>query len=231
MAAQIPIKNNPEANNAALARVKADKIREAEDGHDGTWVAHPGLVPVALEVFDEYMTSCNQLHMKREDFTTTEAELLQVPEGTITEAGICSNIYIGILYIESWLRGQGAAAINNLMEDAATAEISRTQLWQWLHGRAKLSDGRTFDHELYTDLRDEEIIHIRETVGSDQYQKGQYIQAICLFNKLVVQPSFEEFLTLSAYNLILSNNGREVCFEHEKEVHATQFFHLIQEAV
>lgn len=230
MAAQIPVKNNLAANKAALAKVQADKLREVQDGHDGTWVAHPGLVEVAMEVFDVYMPARNQLRVKRDDFDATAEELLQVPQGTITQEGISSNISVGILYLESWLRGQGAAAINNLMEDAATAEISRTQVWQWLHNNAKLSDGRTFDYELYTDLLDEEIINIRETVGNDQYQKGQFVQAICLFNRLVVQPEFEEFLTLSAYNLILSNDKRQVCIEQAKEVHSTQFL-PIQEAV
>ena len=230
MAAQIPVKNNPAMNKAALEKVKADKTREVLDGHDGTWVAHPGLVPVALEVFNEHMTSSNQLNIKREDFNTNAQELLEVPTGTITQEGISSNIYIGILYLESWLRGQGAAAINNLMEDAATAEISRTQVWQWLHNGITLSDGRIFNYELYADLLHEEIIHIRETVGSDQYQKGKFVQAICLFNNLVVQAEFEEFLTLSAYNLILSNNQQQVCIEKEKEVYSAQFI-PVQEAV
>ncbi|HUR09814.1 MAG TPA: malate synthase A [Flavitalea sp.] len=230
MAAQIPVKNNPAANESAMAKVKADKFREVKDGHDGTWVAHPALVPVALEIFTENMDSCNQLSIRRDDFTTTEAELLQLPEGTITEDGIRSNINIGILYLESWLRGQGAAAIHNLMEDAATAEISRTQVWQWLHNNARLADGRIFTHELYEDMRDEEIITIRETVGNANYQKGQYIQAICLFNRLIVSPRFEEFLTLSAYNLILSNSDRQICFEHGKE-RSEQFVQQVLEAV
>lgn len=230
MAAQIPVKNNPALNKAALDKVRADKLREVQDGHDGTWVAHPGLVTVAMEIFNEYMPARNQLSVKREDFNATAEELLQVPQGSITQEGISSNISVGILYLESWLRGQGAAAINNLMEDAATAEISRTQVWQWLHNNAKLLDGRVFNYELYTDLLDEEIINIRETVGNDQYQKGQFVQAICLFNRLVVQPEFDEFLTLSAYNLILSNDKRQVCIEQAKEVHSTQFL-PIQEAV
>jgi len=231
MAAQIPVKNNPKANELAIAKVKADKLREVNDGHDGTWVAHPGLVPVAMEIFNEHMTTRNQLHVKRDDFNTTEEELLQVPSGTITEEGVRSNINIGILYLESWLRGQGAAAIHNLMEDAATAEISRTQVWQWLRNQVTLADGRTFTHELYEDFRDEEIIDIRETVGNANYQSGQYVQAICLFNRLIVLPRFEEFLTTSAYNLILSNEDKQVCFEHGIEVKSEQFIQSIQEAV
>jgi malate synthase len=135
------------------------------------------------------------------------------------------------LYLESWLRGQGAAAIHNLMEDAATAEISRTQVWQWLHNQVTLADGRIFTHELYEDFRDEEIIHIRETVGNASYHNGQYVQAICLFNRLIVLPRFEEFLTTSAYNLILSNDDKQLCFEHGIEVKTEQFLPSIQEAV
>ncbi|HEY0609024.1 MAG TPA: malate synthase A [Chitinophaga sp.] len=213
MAAQIPVKNNPAVNEAALEKVKADKLREVQDGHDGTWVAHPGLVQVAMEIFDKYMPEANQLSRKREDFHCSEEALLQVPEGTITEAGIRSNINVGILYLESWLRGNGAAAIHNLMEDAATAEISRTQIWQWLHYGAKLADGRVFDYGLYEGLRDDEIEQIQQTVGCLQYQQGYYVQAICLFNRLVVQEKFEEFLTLSAYDIILSNSERKACTE------------------
>lgn len=213
MAAQIPVRNNDAANQLAFEKVKADKLREVIDGHDGTWVAHPGLVPVALEIFNTHMPSANQLHRKREDVRSTGADLLQIPEGTITEEGVRSNISIGILYLESWLHGNGAAAIYNCMEDAATAEISRSQLWQWLHYNVRLADGRIFSQPLYEEWRDDEIEKIKQMVGSLQYQQGQYIQAICLFNRQVVNESFEEFLTLSAYDIILSNigkkNGRE----------------------
>jgi len=203
MAAQIPIKSNLEANETALGKVRADKLREVKDGHDGTWVAHPGLVPVALNVFDEYMTEANQILSKtREDFYCTEADLLKLPEGTITEEGLRLNINVGILYIESWLRGNGAAALYNLMEDAATAEISRTQVWQWLRSNAKLVDGRTINQSLYEDLRDCEINKIREYVGSNAYASGKFPEAIALFNKLVVQEEFTEFLTTPAYELI-----------------------------
>ncbi len=202
MAAQIPVRNDS-ANEIAFEKVKADKLREVNDGHDGTWVAHPGLVPVALEIFNKHMPGANQLHRKREDFSCTEADLLLVPEGTITEAGVRANISIGILYMESWLRGNGAAAIFNCMEDAATAEISRSQLWQWLRNKARLADGRIFNQELYEDWRDEEIEKIKQLVGSIQYQQGQFVQAICLFNKQVVNDTFEEFLTLLAYETLL----------------------------
>jgi malate synthase len=211
MAAQIPIKNNENANTSALEKVKADKVREVKDGHDGTWVAHPGLVSLAKSVFDEHMESPNQIHHKREDFVCTENELLAVPQGTITEKGLRHNINVGILYLESWLKGNGAAAIYNLMEDAATAEICRTQVWQWIRHKAKLDDGRTITLELYEDLRDDEIEEIRHSVGSAAYQSGHYVEAICIFNRLVVQEQWEEFLTLSAYDHILSNENRKLC--------------------
>ncbi|WP_301933005.1 malate synthase A [Ferruginibacter sp.] len=211
MAAQIPIRGNEKANEAALQKVKADKLREVKDGHDGTWVAHPGLVSLAKEVFDEFMKTPNQLHVKREDFSCTEKELLQVPGGTITEAGLRHNINVGILYLESWLRGNGAAALYNMMEDAATAEICRTQVWQWVRSKAKLDDGREINLNLYIDLRDDEIESIKNAAGSKVYQAGQYVQAICIFNKLVVQDKWEDFLTLPAYDLILSNNEKKVC--------------------
>lgn len=211
MAAQIPVKGNEKANDAALEKVKADKLREVTDGHDGTWVAHPGLVSLAKEIFDEHMKTPNQIHNKREDFICTEKELLLVPQGTITENGLRHNINVGILYLESWLRGNGAAAIYNLMEDAATAEICRTQVWQWIHSKAKLDDGREISLSLYEDMRDDEIEEIRHAVGSKAYQDGLYVQAICLFNKLVVQDKWEDFLTLSAYDLILANDDKKVC--------------------
>ena len=202
MAAQIPIKNSPLANEKALEKVKADKLREVTDGHDGTWVAHPGLVPLAMEVFNEHMPTPNQIHVKREDVQVTECELLAVPQGTITEKGLRMNINVGILYLESWLRGSGAAALYNLMEDAATAEISRTQVWQWIRNKATLDDGRKIDLELYHDLRDEEIENIKEYVGCKAYLEGEFPLAIALFNRLIVQDEFQEFLTLSAYKLL-----------------------------
>lgn len=211
MAAQIPVKNNDKANEEALEKVKADKLREVKDGHDGTWVAHPGLVSIAKEIFDEHMKTPNQLHIKREDFICTEKDLLMVPQGTITEKGLRHNINVGILYLESWLRGQGAAAIYNLMEDAATAEICRTQVWQWIHNKAKLDDGREINLSLYEDLRDDEIEEIRHAAGSKGYQDGMYVQAICIFNKLVVQDTWEDFLTLSAYDCILANDDKKIC--------------------
>ncbi|MCW3465214.1 malate synthase A [Chitinophaga nivalis] len=203
MAAQIPIRNNEAANRQALEKVKADKIREVTDGHDGTWVAHPGLVPIALEVFNEYMPQPNQLANKRDDFSTDAGRLLALPEGTITLAGLRMNINVGILYIESWLRGNGAAAIYHLMEDAATAEISRTQVWQWLQYKAVMDDGTIIDQSLYEKIRDEEIDNIRQLIGCDAYQQGRFPAAIRIFNRLVVQPVFASFFTTQAYEDIL----------------------------
>jgi malate synthase len=232
MAAQIPVKGNEEANAEALAKVRADKLREVRDGHDGTWVAHPGLVNVARQIFDAYMKTPNQIHIKRDDFKCTENDLLQLPVGTITEQGLRHNINVGILYLESWLRGNGAAALYNLMEDAATAEICRTQVWQWLHTRSKLSDGRTITHELYEDMRDDEIEKIQHAVGSKTYQEGKFAQAICIFNKLVVQDKWEDFLTLPAYDLILSNDEKKVCEEDiatVNENNSSIFIHIGKE--
>lgn len=200
MAAQIPVKHNEEVNRKALEQVRADKMREVKDGHDGTWVAHPGLVPVAMEVFDQYMPQQNQVDNKRHDFATAGIHLISLPQGTITEKGLRLNINVGIQYIESWLRGNGAAAIYNLMEDAATAEISRTQVWQWLHSKARLEDGRVINQDLYETIRDEEIEHIREEIGADTYHKGKFAKAIQIFNRLVVQQKYEEFFTSNAYN-------------------------------
>jgi malate synthase len=157
------------------------------------------------------MPAPNQLQVLREDFSCTEKDLLLLPQGTITEEGLRHNINVGILYLESWLRGNGAVAIYNLMEDAATAEICRTQVWQWVHNITKLDDGRDISLSLYEDLRDDEIENIRQTVGSRAYQEGSYVQAICIFNKLIVQDEWEDFLTLLAYDLILANEDKKVC--------------------
>jgi len=202
MAAQIPVKNDEEANRIAYEKVRADKEREAKNGHDGTWVAHPGLVPVALEVFDKYMPEKNQIYNKRNDLHITEAQLLEQPKGTITEKGIRKNINVGILYLESWLSGNGAAALYNLMEDAATAEISRTQLWQWLHNTSTLADGRKFTKDLYAELLESEIMTLKDLVGEDKFKTGKFDLAIELFDSLVISEEFEEFLTIKAYKYI-----------------------------
>ena len=202
MAAQVPIKDDPEANEAALEKVRTDKVNEARNGHDGTWVAHPGLVKVAADAFNQYMPTLNQIHVKRNDVTINAGNLLEVPEGTITENGLRTNINVGILYIESWLRGNGAAALYNLMEDAATAEISRTQVWQWLKNSATLEDGRIIDEDLYEKLKAEEIEKIKAYVGEENYNNGKFEQAITTFDKLVKADDFKEFLTIPAYQLI-----------------------------
>lgn len=202
MAAFIPIKGDEAANEAAIAKVKADKEREAKNGHDGTWVAHPGLVQVAMDVFNEYMPTPNQIDKKREDVNITEADLIAIPTGTITEAGLRKNINVGILYIESWLNGNGAAALYNLMEDAATAEISRTQVWQWINHGATLTDGRTVTYELYKELLPQELEKIKEYVGEDRYNNGKFELAVQLFDTLVQKGDYKEFLTLGAYEYI-----------------------------
>lgn len=203
MAAQIPIKNDALANETAIAKVKSDKLREVLDGHDGTWVAHPGLVPVALEIFNEHMPSSNQIELKpRDEFKTTKDELLALPSGQITEEGIRANINVGILYLESWLRGNGAAAIYNLMEDAATAEISRTQLWQWIHSNASTSDGKKITPEWYLALKAEELEKIKSYVGETAFSSPTFRKAAEIFDDLVLQDELTEFLTLPAYSLI-----------------------------
>ena len=201
MAAQIPVKDDEEANKAAFEKVRGDKEREVKNGHDGTWVAHPALVQVAMEVFDQYMSEANQIDKKFE-YHIKESDLLEVPQGEITEKGVRKNINVGILYLESWLMGAGAAAIYNLMEDAATAEISRTQLWQWLKNEAELSDGRRLTREMILQWETEEIDHIEKYVGENRFKTGKFNLAKELFNELVFSEKFEEFLTLKAYPFI-----------------------------
>ncbi len=202
MAAQIPIRNDPKANEEAIQKVIADKEREVKAGHDGTWVAHPGLVSVAKAVFDKYMPAPNQIHVKREDVHVTAEDLLKVPEGTITEQGVRININVGIKYLESWLRGQGAAAINYLMEDTATAEICRSQLWQWVKHGAKMEDGRVITKELFEQFLEEEMQKIKEEVGEQTFDGGKYELAAKLLRQLVTSSEFIEFLTLVAYDYI-----------------------------
>lgn len=202
MAAFIPVKNDPIANESALEKVRQDKTREVSIGHDGTWVAHPGLVPIAMQIFNEKMPTPNQISRQRDDFNCTAADLLEVPKDTITEGGLCHNINVGILYIESWLRGNGAAAIYNLMEDAATAEISRTQVWQWIKNGSKLDDGRTVTYELYRQLLPSELGKIKEYVGEKAFENGKFKEAIDLFDELVKSKDFIDFLTLPAYDMI-----------------------------
>ena len=200
MAAQIPIKNDSAANDAALEKVRLDKIREATNGHDGTWVAHPGLVPVALEVFNRLMPGPNQIENKRLDVHVTAADLVKAPEGHITEEGLKLNIDVAIQYLASWLGGNGCVPIYNLMEDAATAEISRAQVWQWLHTPGTtLADGRPVTTELYRSLVPGQLDKIKAQVGEEAYENGHFLPAARLFDKLVMSEKFIEFLTVPAY--------------------------------
>ncbi|MDE2143955.1 MAG: malate synthase A, partial [Elusimicrobia bacterium] len=195
MAAQIPIKNDPAANDAALAKVRADKEREASDGHDGTWVAHPGLVPVAAAVFDLLMPGPNQLAKRLPDLKITAHDLLAVPAGEITEAGLRANLSVGVQYLAAWLAGNGCVPINNLMEDAATAEISRAQVWQWIHHRAKLSDGRPVTLALAREVLAEELAALRASGRAP----AALSQAAQLFDQMFASDRFTEFLTIPAY--------------------------------
>ncbi len=200
MAAQIPIKHDPQANDAALAKVHADKLREAQDGHDGTWVAHPGLVPIAHKVFDDLMPQANQVHYQREDVQVTAADLLRVPQGTITEPGVRWNIKVGIQYLEAWLGGNGCVPLYHLMEDAATAEISRTQIWQWLRHEAVLDDGHPLTRDRYDTMLQEELSAIRQEVGDERFEGGHFERASLLFSAMATAPDCVDFLTLPAYD-------------------------------
>ena len=199
MAAQIPIRDDPAANEIAMEKVRADKRREAGDGHDGTWVAHPGLVRIAKDIFDRDMPQPNQIARKRQDVHVAASDLLAVPKGTITEAGLRQNLNVGIGYIEAWLRGIGCVPLYNLMEDAATAEISRAQIWQWIRHGAKLDDGRVVDAALCREILDEELAKLLETTEG----RGRYEDAATLFRELIEAPTFPEFLTMPAYDMIV----------------------------
>jgi malate synthase len=202
MAAQIPVKGDATANESAFAKVRADKEREAANGHDGTWVAHPDLVPIAREVFDRLMPGPNQIDVKREDVHVTRAELLAVHEGVRTEAGLRENIRVGVQYIEAWLRGRGAVPLYNLMEDAATAEISRAQIWQWLKLGARLDDGRAVTPALFKATFSSEMNKVAASVGPRAFKSGRFDEAIRLFSDMSLSADFEEFLTLPAYRLL-----------------------------
>jgi malate synthase len=202
MAAQIPIKNDPVANEQALAKVRADKEREVRDGHDGTWVAHPGLVATAMEAFNAVMTTPNQIHKQRDDVNVSAADLLQPCEGQVTEGGVRWNFKVGVQYLESWLGGVGCVPLYHLMEDAATAEISRAQLWQWLHHGAALADGRRLTPEMFEAIIEEEMEAIRQEVGDERFQQGHFPRARDLFVRMTLSDEFVEFLTLPAYELV-----------------------------
>jgi malate synthase len=196
MAAQIPIKNDPAANEQALDKVRQDKLREVRAGHDGTWVAHPGLVPIAKEIFDAHMPAPNQLD-RRPQVQVTAADLLTVPDGDITEAGLRWNIDVGIQYLEAWMRGNGCVPIYNLMEDAATAEICRAQVWQWVKHGARLNDGRPVTADLVKSTIAEVTEGLRRSIGGEPLAR-----AARLYEDMMTSPDFPEFLTLGAYQYL-----------------------------
>jgi malate synthase len=205
MAAFIPSRRDPAVNEVALAKVRDDKEREAADGFDGSWVAHPDLVPVCQEVFDRVLGDRpNQLDRQRPEVSVTAAELLDVSatEGTVTEEGLRGNISVGLQYLASWLTGNGAAAINNLMEDAATAEISRSQIWQWIHNGVRLPSGSPVTVELVSRLEDEELAALRARIGEQAWAAGRYDEARKLFERVALSDDFPDFLTTVAYDSI-----------------------------
>ena len=200
MAAFVPSRRDPKVNELAFARVREDKVREANDGFDGTWVAHPDLVPIATEVFDGVLKSRpNQVERLREDVTVSAGVLrdVRVPGGTITEAGLRNNVSVAIQYLESWLRGIGAVTISNLMEDTATAEIARSQVWQWTHHGGRLPDGRTVDPALLRQIETDEFGRLRTAIGP-AYASGRFDEARALFDELVWSEPLVDFLTLYA---------------------------------
>jgi malate synthase len=202
MAAQIPIKNDDIENQKALDKVQADKEREANAGHDGTWIAHPGLAHIAINAFNSVMPNMNQLHVKRNDVEINAEDLLRVPDGIITEEGIRENIRVGVQYVESWIKGNGCVPLYNLMEDAATAEICRAQLWQWIKHDAVLDDGRIISIKLYTSILKDEMHKLQTLLGNEIFTNGKFELAISLFTNMVRKNKFDEFLTLPAYDYI-----------------------------
>ena len=206
MAAQIPVKNNPEANEAAFEKVRKDKKHEASIGHDGTWVAHPDLVPVAMDIFNEIMPGKHQIHKKRQSARVTDEAMIAPHTGKITEAGVRTNIEVGIRYIAAWLCGRGAVPIHNLMEDAATAEISRAQIWQWLHHGASVEmEGgfrETLSKRLYDRLFAEEVTALQSELGEADFDKGRFPEAAELFNATASGDVLPEFLTIPAYDIL-----------------------------
>jgi len=203
MAAQIPIRDDEAANQQALARVRADKEREAGDGHDGTWVAHPGLIDLAMEIFDRHIEGRNQLKRLRDDVSVAAEDLIESCKGTITESGVRGNLEVAIRYMAAWLSGQGCVPIHHLMEDAATAEIARAQVWQWIrHPAGKLDDGRDIDHQMIKTFNAEAMDSIRDDVGVDVFDSGHFEQAGQLLAEVTANDEFIEFLTLPAYDAI-----------------------------
>jgi malate synthase len=202
MAAQIPVKGDAAANESALSKVRQDKLREVEAGHDGTWVAHPALVAVAKAVFDEHMPGPNQIARRRDDVHVTAEELIAVPGGTITMAGLRQNVDVGIQYLEAWLRGVGCVPIYNLMEDAATAEISRSQVWQWVEHGARLADGRVVNARLVREVVCQVLDGLRRALGPERFEASEFALASTLFDQMMTSPDYPEWLTAVAYEYI-----------------------------
>ena len=202
MAAQIPIKDNPEANETALQKVRDDKIREARAGCDGTWIAHPGLLHIAMEAFSSVMKGENQLDVLRDDVTVTANDLLKAPKGVVTKAGFHHNIRVGVRYLEAWLRGHGCVPLYHLMEDAATAEICRAQLWQWLQHETVLCSGDRVTTDWFEASLREILNEITEEVGDLNFERGKFGLAAELFGKMVRKKSFDDFLTVPAYEYL-----------------------------
>ena len=203
MAAQIPNRKDPEANESSLAKVRADKEREARNGHDGTWVAHPDLVAVAMKVFNDMMPTPNQLYVARDDVKVGQKDLLEIHGGSKTEEGFRENIRVGVQYLEAWLRGRGAVPIYNLMEDAATAEISRSQIWQWMKFGAKLENGTKVNKAFFDKCLAEEMKRVKEEAGTAAFTQGRFKEAIAIFKAMSTSKNFEPFLTLPAYKKIM----------------------------
>lgn len=208
MAAQIPIKDNEALNQKAMDAVKQDKLREANDGHDGTWVAHPGLVKIAKDIFDEKMPQANQVNKVASDTKIEAKDLLLAEKGDITEEGLRKNISVGIQYLAAWLGGNGCVPLYNLMEDAATAEISRAQVWQWNKHQCKTVDGKTINPAFVKNIVKEEMVQIKKEVGEQKFEKGNYERAAKMFEEMSIANQFEDFLTIPAYNEIVRSEVR-----------------------
>ena len=202
MAAQIPIKNDEEANSIAMNKVKQDKKREATAGHDGTWIAHPGLAPIALDAFDIVMPDDNQINATLDNPMIMQEDLLKVPTGKITEQGFRDNVKVGIQYVEAWLNGNGCVPLYHLMEDAATAEISRSQLWQWIKNEVSMDNGNKITEDFFNTILKEELDAIKLEIGDNRFSNGKFDLASSLFKDMILKDDFDEFLTLPAYKYI-----------------------------
>jgi len=209
MAAQIPIKDDPAANEAALAKVRADKEREVGDGHDGTWVAHPALVPIARAAFDAGMRGPNQLGVARSDVAVGQADLLAVPAGPRTRATLVTNCQVGVAYAAAWLGGLGCVPLHHLMEDAATAEICRTQVWQWVRHGATLEGGPPgpLSADAFHTAMDEAMVALRAEVGAAAWADGHYAEAALIFRTMATAPVLDDFLTLPLYRILAESDG------------------------